>query len=365
VTQIFTTTKTETTGAAIDALLEEANGLTDRPPTDEEVVKAKTSILNSFVFQQDSTREILNQQLTYEYYGYPLDWVERYRAGVEKVTTAQVRAAAEKYVHPERFSILVVGPAEGLDKPLSTYGEVSQLDISIPEPEAERAEVTAEGQAAAEAAIGRAVEAMGGAAAIDGVEALSTRGVAVQATPAGEIEIPIEILRVYPDRMRQQMTLPFGEMTMVIDGEAGFLVGPQGTQDLPGSQLAQMKRSSARDPLSILRARGADGFTATALDAGEVDGQPVDRVQVEYEGDVSVIAIDAEGRVVQVTYQEAGPSGQPGETVRRYGDFRPAGGLVYPHSLTSSFEGEQTLSATVEAVEVNPEFDDSTFARPE
>ena len=41
--------------------------------------------------------------------------------------------AAKKYIHPDRFSILVVGPREGKDRPLSEYGEVRTVDISIPE----------------------------------------------------------------------------------------------------------------------------------------------------------------------------------------------------------------------------------------
>ena len=83
--------------------------------TDEEVEKARAGILNSFVFNSDSTLEILNQQLTYEYYGYPLDWQQRYRAGIEKVTTAQVREAAKKYVFPDKFAIVVVGDRKTIE----------------------------------------------------------------------------------------------------------------------------------------------------------------------------------------------------------------------------------------------------------
>ncbi|MFQ5768574.1 MAG: M16 family metallopeptidase, partial [Acidobacteriota bacterium] len=54
--QMWMTTKTETTAAGIDALLEEARNITAQPPTEEEVRKAKDAILNSFVFNsaQDS-----------------------------------------------------------------------------------------------------------------------------------------------------------------------------------------------------------------------------------------------------------------------------------------------------------------------
>ncbi|HEV2846998.1 MAG TPA: pitrilysin family protein [Thermoanaerobaculia bacterium] len=131
---MYVSTKTETTGAGIDALLEEARALEgSRPPTAEEVAKAKQGLVSSFVFTVDSLQEALGRQLTLEYYGYPPDWNAKYRAGIEGVTVEQVRKAA-RHLRPEEFSILVVGTPEGLDKPLATYGKVTPLDISLPAP---------------------------------------------------------------------------------------------------------------------------------------------------------------------------------------------------------------------------------------
>jgi zinc protease len=130
---IFASTKIQTTGASIDALLEEARNLTAQPPTDEEVTKARQALLSSFVFNYDSKREVLGRQLTLEYFGYPLDWLSRYRGAIEGVTTAQVRAAA-RHLRPEDFAIVVVGPAQGTDKPLTAYGKVTPIDLAPPAP---------------------------------------------------------------------------------------------------------------------------------------------------------------------------------------------------------------------------------------
>lgn len=130
---LFVSTKTETTGAGIDALLEEARNLTAQPLTADEVERAKQSLLSSFVFRFDTRREVLNRQLLLEFYGYPLDWLSRYRSGVESVTPEQVRQAA-RHLRPEEFAILVVGPSQGMDKPLATWGKVTKIDISLPAP---------------------------------------------------------------------------------------------------------------------------------------------------------------------------------------------------------------------------------------
>jgi len=128
---LFVSTKLQTTGASIDALLEEARNLTAQPATDEEVTKAKQALLSSFVFNYDTRREVLRRQITLEYFHYPLDWLARYRSAIESVTTEQVRAAAHR-LHPDDFSVVVVGPAQGTDKPLTAYGKVTPIDLAPP-----------------------------------------------------------------------------------------------------------------------------------------------------------------------------------------------------------------------------------------
>ena len=72
--------------------------------------------------------------MNYEFYGYPQDFLERYRAGIEKVTQADVARVAQKYVHKSQFAILVVGKPTDFDRPLSSFGPVTNVDIAIPPP---------------------------------------------------------------------------------------------------------------------------------------------------------------------------------------------------------------------------------------
>lgn len=127
-------TKTDTTQAGIDALLEEARKIMEtEPPTEEEVHKAKASLLNSFVFSVDSPGKILGKFLTYEYFGYPSDWLVRFRAGIENATVEQVRKAARTHIKPDQFVFLIIGPRQGTAPALARYEMVEELDISIPE----------------------------------------------------------------------------------------------------------------------------------------------------------------------------------------------------------------------------------------
>jgi zinc protease len=129
ITALSLSTKAQTTAAGIAALLAEARDLTAKPITDEEVARAKQSILASFVFHSDSRAKVLEQQLVFELYGYPSDWLERYRAAIEAVTTDAVRQVAARHVHPDQFTILVVGPAETKDPSLAPFGKVVPLPL--------------------------------------------------------------------------------------------------------------------------------------------------------------------------------------------------------------------------------------------
>jgi zinc protease len=145
--RLFVNTKKETTGAGIAALLAEARKIIkDEPPTDAEVAKAKQGLLNAFVFNSDSPRSVLTQQLYFEFYGYPLDWLERYRAGIEAATPDQVRQAMARHLRPDEFAILVVGPSQGTDRPLTDFGKVSTVDLSLPGASAAPGQAPAQGK---------------------------------------------------------------------------------------------------------------------------------------------------------------------------------------------------------------------------
>jgi len=127
-------TKSQSTVYAIELMLKEMKRLAQEEVTDRELAKAKDQYLNSFVFRFDSRAKIINRMLTYAYYGYPLNFNEKVKSGVEKVTKADVLRVAQKYLKPDKVQILVVGKASDFDKPLSTLGPVRTIDITIPPP---------------------------------------------------------------------------------------------------------------------------------------------------------------------------------------------------------------------------------------
>ena len=201
---------------------------------------------------------------------------------------------------------MVVGPSEGRDKPLSTLGTVKALDITIPPPPSSapagagasagkpRAgrqvrrrdggrRPSADAKAKGQALLAKAVDGFGGAAALDGVKSYVADGQTTVKTPQGEFTLQTKETLVLPDRFRQDMTLPIGQMAMVIAGAEAFMITPQGEQPMPASMRQQAEEQLAHVPLLLLRQRTQPGFEAVAAGEGKSgrhrDGAPRHHLQ--------------------------------------------------------------------------------------
>ena len=130
--EVSASTKSESTVAAAQAMLEEIGRLKTIPPTVDELRKAKDDQLNSFIFRYDSPDKTLNEQVALAFFGYPKDFLEKYKTGIEAVTAADVSRVANKYVDASKLAILVVGNQAEMKTPVSTLGKVTTLDIAIP-----------------------------------------------------------------------------------------------------------------------------------------------------------------------------------------------------------------------------------------
>lgn len=130
-------TKSESTVAATKALLDEVGKLRTQPASADELRRAKDQVLNSFIFHYDSPDKTLAEQVTLAFYGYPSDFLEKYKTGIEAVTSADISRVANRYIHPEKLAILIVGNSTEIAPPVSELGKVTQLDVTIPPPPAE------------------------------------------------------------------------------------------------------------------------------------------------------------------------------------------------------------------------------------
>lgn len=126
-----TETKAESTIKAISLIKEIITGMTREPVSDQELQSAREYMINSFMFGFTSPASIVTQRARLEFYGYPENYLENYRENISRVTKEDVLTAARKYLKPEAFKLVVVGDAAKFEKPLSSQGDVKELDLKM------------------------------------------------------------------------------------------------------------------------------------------------------------------------------------------------------------------------------------------
>ena len=131
-----TETKAESTGKAINLMNKIITDLTREQVTDAELYAAQEYMINSFMFGFTSPSSIVSQRARLEYYGYPDGYLEQYRDNIAKVTKKDILEAAQKYLHPDAFKLVIIGDAAKFDLPLTSRGSVRELDLklNIPKP---------------------------------------------------------------------------------------------------------------------------------------------------------------------------------------------------------------------------------------
>jgi zinc protease len=93
----------------IDILREEQARLARGPVSEDEMRLAKDYLIGSFPLRLDTTAKVADFAVSIEQQGLGLDYADRYKAGIARVTAADVQRAAARFMPPDSFSRVVVG----------------------------------------------------------------------------------------------------------------------------------------------------------------------------------------------------------------------------------------------------------------
>ena len=126
-----TETKAESTVKVINLMNRIISDMTREPVSAAELSAASEYMINSFMFAFTTPASIVTQRARLEYYGYPADYLEKYRDNIAKVSAADILKAARKHLHPDALKLVVIGNAAKFDQPLSTLGKVRELNLKL------------------------------------------------------------------------------------------------------------------------------------------------------------------------------------------------------------------------------------------
>ncbi|XWN37422.1 MAG: pitrilysin family protein [Balneola sp.] len=347
---LFVMTKSSTTAEAIDALIAEVEKMQTNPVTKKELDDARDRFLNSLVFRYDSKQKILNERISNEYNGLSKDAFDKYVEDLKKVTISDIQQVAEDYLNPDKVQILVVGNADEVGDQLQKYGNVNEIDITIPTPKSDKAEV------AGDAALGDEwLGKMAGAIITPGtdLETITTVSTLNQATPGGTMTIKNTSTISYTDySIDATLETPQGTMQMMVENGAGKMMMMGQEQALPSAMTKPMVDEVKNSYINV--ALNADDLSAEYLGMEEMIGNNYVALKVKSAGSITFLldpetALPAFSKVTAFNPQ----MGQEVETVTSYSDWKVTNGVAYSFAHETKTNGQVTSSSTVESVETN------------
>lgn len=126
-------TKCDSTLEVVSLMRSQMQELIDIPVSEEELQTAKESLINSFVFAFTNSHSIVTRQLRLDFYDYPSDYMQSYRQKIAAVTVADVQRVSDKYLHPDKLQIVLVGRRQDFEQdPAAALGmPVEYIDLDL------------------------------------------------------------------------------------------------------------------------------------------------------------------------------------------------------------------------------------------
>ncbi len=344
-------TKSLSTIETFKAIQEEVDRIRTSEVAEEELRAAKDTALNSLVFAYDTRAKTLGRVLTYEYYGYPPDFIEQYQKALEAVTRADVLRVAKEHLNPAAFTTVAVGNPDYFGHPLDTLGApVNTIDLTIPQEKPEAAKGDVSSFEKGKQLLARAQQAIGGAGPLaavkDYVQSFEFQ-VEPSAGSAGGLLVRETDRWIAPTYLRQDTTLPSGKVAAFCDGRAGWIAAPQGSGPLAGPQLRQVQGDLFRLYFRLLISDRIEGRMVNALNDNTI--QIADTT-----GQTARLEFDAETWLPQrVLYEIARAGGPPIPAEEVWSDFQEVAGVKVPRKITVMQGGRKYAELTVTDLKVN------------
>jgi YHS domain-containing protein len=213
----------------------------------------------------------------------------------------------------------------------------------------------------------RAVRAMGGSTALDGLTTMSEAETHVEPRRTGEVKISNRLFWRFPDAIRTERDFPKFTIANVILPSGGWSVAPNGGTQMPEAAVNNLRVEAERHPVALLRRRAAPGVTVAAVGRETVAGAEVDRVRVRDGAiDVTLGIRPATGLIHSITFVDRGQDGRYGQFLLIYDDYRDVNGLKLAFKRRALFDDAPEPSRSVEfsSITVNTPLDSKLFEPP-
>lgn len=214
-----------------------------------------------------------------------------------------------------------------------------------------------------DALIAKNLQAKGGEAKLKSVQSMKMSGkVSIQG-----MEVPMTIVARRPNLMRQEMQIQDKRIVSAFDGEKAWVINPfmgsETPQELTGPQ-ADMTKDQADFDGALIDYK-AKGHTIELVGTEEVGGAKTHKLKVTKKGgQIQYFYLDVDSGIELKTSTQIEQGGNTVTVETELSDYRSVDGIMLPHALKTSINGQPTGSIVVDKIELNAQTDPSQFRMP-
>jgi hypothetical protein len=211
--------------------------------------------------------------------------------------------------------------------------------------------------------IAKSLEARGG---LDKLKAIQSIRMTARMS-MGPMDVPMVIEMKRPRSFRADITVQGTVAVQAYDGATAWGISPMGPgqpEPLPAEAAKQMTEQADMDgPLVDYAAKG---HVVVLVGKEKVEGRDAYKLEITKKGgDVEHHFLDAASYLPVRVAARRTIRGTEIEGESTLGDYREAGGVLWPYSVQNGAKGRpEKQSLVVQKIEINPAIDDARFKMP-
>ncbi len=351
--------RNEVTDSSMTNILMELDQIINTPITAEDLTFVRSYRGGNFAMSLERPQTLANFALNIEREGLPADFYETYLQRLDKVTVADMQAAAKKYLKPDAAHFLIVGSKEDvadLLKPFAPDGKINFYD-NYGQPVEEIEGGVPEGLTAADV-IDDYITAIGGKSKIMAVKDISLTMEAD--TPMGALSV--KQMYMSPDKVKSEIAIGGNVMGgATVNGDKGFQ--SQAGQKIPmeAAMIATMKEGgnpfSQIDYVKMgydLKLKGLEAIGDAKCYKIIFEKSDGSKVTEYYDIQTSLL-------IKSITVNAIAPEGTP-PAVSEFGDYKSVEGIMIPHTVKTTGLFPIPLSLSLSETKINSGMSAADFA---
>ena len=332
----------------VRAIREEIGRMQTAEVSESELDDARQRVLNRLAFRFDGKPETLEGILTYEYYGYPDDFLARYQKAVAGVTRAHVLKATKERFNARQLVVVLAGDPVDSERSLGTLElPVTSLDLTIKQPKPVLSEAGPESLRRGQELLKLAQDAAGGVEALERIQDF-TEVASIEVDPAfGGVRLKRTFRWAAPAYIRQDSEFPTGRISTFWSGKSGWIATRQGVGALNPQIKRQVEGELFRTFFRLLLSDRVPERRVIATGDGTLEIS---------DGAANLVTVMIDGKTGlprDMQYIHVQPNGVPAhvrETITAYTDLE---GVKLPLERAIEQDGKRFGQVKVEEIRVN------------